>query len=430
MEKKAFLTKERAEALAAKYGTPIHVYDEAGIRSTARALKEAFSWNKDFKEYFAVKATPNPYLIGILREEGCGVDCASLAELLLVQRMGFSGRDIMFSSNVTPKEDFVLADKMNAIINFDDVSLIPYYKEIGCKFHRLMCVRYNPGGNFTLNNAIMDTPSQAKYGMTDEQMEEAFRMLKAEGVEEVGIHAFLASNTTENGYYPKLASILFEKAAELQKKTGLKVKFINLSGGIGIPYRPDQTKSDIHKIGEGVREAYERILTPCGMGDVAIFTELGRYMLGPNGALLSRVLHKKDIHKQYVGLDACASNLMRPMMYKAYHHITVLGKEKEPLTHVYDVTGGLCENSDKFAVDRNLPEIEIGDLLFIHDAGAHGHAMGYNYNGKLRSAEVLLTEDGGDRLIRRAETPEDYFRTLDMNHLPYRESEAENPSVG
>ena len=414
MEKRPFVTKAQVEEIVKTYPTPFHLYDEKGIRANARRLKQAFAWNPGFKEYFAVKATPNPFLMQILREEGIGVDCSSYTELLLSDTVGFSGEEIMFSSNVTPAEDFALAEKLGAIINFDDLTHVDFYKGIA-PFQKTMCCRYNPGGDFTLHNAIMDTPQQAKYGMTRQQMKEAFLKMKEYGVEHFGIHAFLASNTTENGYYPKLARILFELAVWLHKETGVHIRFINLSGGVGIPYRPDQAETDIMAIGEGVRQAFEEILVPEGMGDVAIFTELGRFMLAPYGCLVAKALHEKHIWKEYIGLDACAANLMRPAMYGAYHHITVLGKEDAPCDHVYDITGGLCENNDKFAVDRPLPKIDIGDYLVIHDTGAHGFSMGYNYNGKLRSAELLLQEDGNVKLIRRAETPEDYFATLDLS---------------
>ncbi len=413
-KKTPFLTKEQVEKIVQTYPTPFHIYDEAGIRRNARALKAAFSWNKGFREYFAVKATPNPYLLQILKEEGTGVDCSSLTELMLSETVGFAGREIMFSSNVTPEADFRLAARLGAIVNFDDLTHIDFFGKIA-PFQETMSCRYNPGGDFTMGNRIMDSPKDAKYGMTREQMREAFLKLKQKGVRHFGIHAFLASNTTDNGYYPKLASILFELAVWLHKETGVHIAFVNLSGGVGVPYRPDQPANDIRLIGEGVHEAFERILVPEGMGDVAIYTELGRYMLAPYGALVARVLHQKHIWKEYVGLDACAVNLMRPAMYGAYHHITVLGKENEPCDHVYDVTGGLCENNDKFAIDRALPKIEIGDYVYIHDTGAHGFSMGYNYNGKLRSAELLLCEDGTVKQIRRAETPEDYFATLDLS---------------
>ena len=412
--KRPFVTKEQVEQITKTFPTPFHIYDEKAIRENARGLKEAFSWNKGFKEYFAVKATPNPFLMRILREEGVGVDCSSLTELMLSDTVGFSGHEIMFSSNVTPVEDFRLASDLGAIINFDDLTHVDYYANIA-PFHETMSCRYNPGGDFTMGNRIMDTPGDSKYGMTAEQMREAFLKMKAYGVKHFGIHAFLASNTTDNGYYPKLASILFELAVKLKKETGVHISFINLSGGVGVPYRPEQPKNDIKLIGEGVREAYERILVPEGMDDVSIYTELGRYMLAPYGGLVAKAIHHKHIWKEYVGLDACAVDLMRPAMYGAYHHITVLGKEDAPHDHVYDVTGGLCENNDKFAIDRALPQIDIGDYVFIHDTGAHGYSMGYNYNGKLRSAELLLCEDGTVKQIRRAETPADYFATLDLD---------------
>ena len=416
MEKKPFVTLEQVEEIVETYPTPFHLYDEKGIRENARKLKKAFAWNKGFKEYFAVKATPNPYIMKILKEEGIGADCSSYTELLMADAVGLKGHDIMFSSNVTPKEDFIQAAKQDVIINFDDLTHIDFYGEIA-DFKETMSCRYNPGGDFTLHNEIMDSPKDAKYGMTKDQLKEAFTKLKAKGVKHFGIHAFLASNTVALGYYPKLAKILFETAVEVRKETGVHIAFINLSGGVGVPYRPDQEPNDIIAIGEGVRKAYEEVLVPEGMDDVAIYTELGRFMLAPYGALVSQAIHEKHIYKEYIGLDACAANLMRPAMYGAYHHITVLGKEDEPCNYKYDVTGGLCENNDKFAIDRMLPKINIGDYLYIHDTGAHGFAMGYNYNGKLRSAEILLKEDGSYQLIRRAETPADYFATLDFEGL-------------
>ena len=414
--KKPFVTLEQLQEIVKKYPTPFHLYDERGIRENARALNKAFSWNPGFKEYFAVKATPNPQLLKLLREEGCGVDCSSLTELMMSDRCGFSGGEIMFSSNDTPAEEFVLAGQLGATINLDDITHIEFLKNtIGYIPKKISC-RFNPGGTFTLGESeegfqVMDNPGQAKYGLTRPQMTQAFRQLKELGAEEFGIHAFLASNTLSNDYYPALAAILFRTAVELKEETGARITFINLSGGVGVPYRPEQPANDIASIGEGVRKAYEEILVPAGMGDVAICTELGRFMLAPYGHLVTRVLHQKHIHKEYIGVDACAANLMRPAIYGAYHHITVMGREDAPCDHEYDVTGSLCENSDKFAVDRMLPEVSIGDLLVIHDTGAHGHAMGYQYNGRLRSAEVLLCEDGTTRLIRRAETPEDYFAT-------------------
>ncbi len=411
--KKTFVTKEQVEAIAAKYPTPFHLYDEKGIRENVKALKEAFSWNKGFREYFAVKATPNPYLIKILNEYGCGCDCSSMTELMLSEAIGVTGEEIMFSSNDTPVEEFAYADKLGAIINLDDITHIDVLEETLGYIPETISCRFNPGGVFKISNDIMDNPGDSKYGMTTEQIFEAFKILKSKGAKNFGIHAFLASNTVTNEYYPMLAKILFELAVQLEQETGADIKFINLSGGIGIPYKPDQEANDIKVIGEGVRQAYEEVLTPAGMGDVAIYTELGRYMMGPYGCLVTQAIHEKHTHKEYIGVDACAVNLMRPAMYGAYHHITVLGKEDAPCDHMYDVTGSLCENNDKFAIDRMLPEIEKGDYLVIHDTGAHGFAMGYNYNGKLKSAEILLKEDGSVQLIRRAETAKDYFATFD-----------------
>lgn len=413
MQKKPFVTLSQVEEMTKTYPTPFHLYDEKAIRENARKVKAAFSWNKGFKEYFAVKATPNPRILQILKEEGFGADCSSYTELLMSDAVGLNGHNIMFSSNVTPAEDFELAAKLGAIINFDDITHIDFYEKIA-PFQETMSCRFNPGGDFKIDNEIMDCPQEAKYGMTRPQLTEAFLKLKEKGVKHFGIHAFLASNTVANEYYPVLARILFETAVELQKETGVHIAFVNLSGGVGVPYRPDQKPNDIMAIGEGVRKAYEEVLVPAGMGDVAIYTELGRFILAPYGCLITKCVHQKHTHKEYIGCDACAANLMRPAMYGAYHHITVLGKEDAPCDHKYDVTGGLCENNDKFAIDRMLPEINIGDYLVIHDTGAHGFAMGYNYNGKLRSAEVLLKEDGSTELIRRAERPEDYFATLDV----------------
>lgn len=410
--KTPFVTKEQLEAIVEQFPTPFHLYDEKGIRETARNLYKAFSWNEGFKEYFAVKATPNPQILKILKEEGCGTDCSSLTELMMSERCGFSGDSIMFSSNETPACEFVKARELGAIINLDDITHIDFLKET-CGIPEKISCRFNPGGYFSLGTDIMDHPGDAKYGMTKPQLFEAFKRLKAEGVKEFGIHSFLASNTVSNEYYPALASILFSLAVELKEALDVHITFINLSGGIGIPYTPDKEPNDIFIIGEGVRQAYESILVPAGMGDVKLCTELGRYMLAPNGHLVVTAIHEKHTYKEYIGVDACAVNLMRPAMYGAYHHITVMGKENEPCDHKYDVVGSLCENNDKFAVDRMLPQIDKGDLLVIHDAGAHGFAMGYNYNGKLKSAEILLQEDGTPRMIRRAETPEDYFATLE-----------------
>lgn len=411
--KKPFVTKEMIEEIAKTYPTPFHIYDEKGIRENVKALREAFAWNPGYKEYFAVKATPNPFLISILREYGCGCDCSSYTELMLSDALGITGEDIMFSSNDTPAEDFAYAAKLGATINLDDITHIDFLEKTIGYIPKTISCRFNPGGYFAVANSIMDNPGDAKYGFTTEQIFEGFRILKEKGAERFGIHAFLASNTVTNEYYPTLAKSLFELAVKLQKETGAHVTFINLSGGIGVPYKPEDTPNDIRKIGEGVRKVYEEILVPAGMGDVAIYTELGRFMMAPYGHLVTKVIHQKHTHKEYVGVDACAVNLMRPAMYGAYHHITVLGKEGLPCDHKYDVTGSLCENNDKFAIDRMLPEVAIGDYLVIHDAGAHGYSMGYNYNGRLKSAELLLKEDGSVLKIRRAETPRDYFATLD-----------------
>lgn len=413
MKKEPFVTKEMIEEIVKDYPTPFHIYDEKGIRENAKAVKEAFSWNPGFKEYFAVKATPNPCLMQILKEYGCGYDCSSMTELMLSAAIGATGEDIMFSSNETPAEEYAYAAKLGAIINLDDITHIDYLETVLGKLPETISCRYNPGGVFTMSNGIMDNPGDSKYGFTQEQMFEGFRILKEKGVKNFGIHAFLASNTVTNEYYPTLAGQLFEMAVRLKEETGAAIKFINLSGGVGIPYQPGQAGNDIYAIGEGVRKVYEEVLVPAGMGDVAIYTEMGRFMMGPYGALVTKAIHEKHTYKEYIGVDACAVNLMRPAMYVAYHHITVLGKEQEPCDCKYDIVGSLCENNDKFAVDRMLPEIDKGDYLFIHDTGAHGFSMGYNYNGKLKSAELLLREDGGVDLIRRAEKPEDYFATFD-----------------
>ena len=413
MKKEPFVTKKQLEEIVKEYPTPFHLYDEKGIRENAQALQEAFSWNKGFKEYFAVKATPNPFLINILKEYGCGCDCSSLTELMLADALHFEGANIMFSSNTTPAEEFRFADEIGAIINLDDFTHIDFLeKTIGHIPETISC-RYNPGGVFKISNSIMDNPGDAKYGFTTEQLFEGFKVLKEKGARHFGIHAFLASNTVTNDYYPTLAKTLFEVAVKLKEETGADIRFINLSGGIGIPYRPDEEPNDIRAIGEGVRKVYEEVLVPAGMGNVAIFTEMGRFITGPYGMLVTKCTHQKHTHKEYIGCDACAANLMRPAMYGAYHHITVLGKEQEPCSFKYDVVGSLCENNDKFAVDRMLPRIDKGDYLFIHDTGAHGFSMGYNYNGKLKSAELLLRENGEVQLIRRAETPKDYFSSFD-----------------
>ena len=418
--KRPFAPKAVIEGLAERFPTPFHLYDEAGIRANMRAVREAFAWNPGFKEYFAVKANPNPALIRVLAEGGAGCDCSSDTELMIARACGVTGADIMFSANDTPAADFALARELGAIVNFDDITHIPFFEEVAGPVPKTVSCRFNPGGLFQLANGIMDNPGDSKYGMTREQLFEAYRMLRARGAEEFGIHAFLASNTVTEEYYPKLARILFELVVELERETGCHVGFVNLSGGVGVPYRPGERPNDIRAIGEGVRRAYEEVLVPAGMGQVKIFCEMGRFMLAPYGCVVTRAIHEKRIYKHYIGVDANACNLIRPAMYGAYHHISVVGQPGGPdktamsATQVYDVTGNLCENNDKFAVDRALPEVEMGDLLVIHDSGAHGHSMGYNYNGRLRSAEVLLLEDGTARLIRRAEEPADYFATLDV----------------
>ena len=414
-QKKTFVTLEQLKEIDKKYPTPFHLYDEKGIRENAKKLKEAFSWNKGYREYFAIKATPNPYILNILKDYGGGVDCSSLTELMMAYALDYKPEEIMFSSNDTPAEEFEYADKIGATINLDDFTHIEFLDQVlGGKFPETMSCRFNPGGYFKLGTSIMDNPGDSKYGMTREQIAEAFKILMKKGVKHFGIHSFLSSNTFSNEYYPALAKILFELAVELKEETGADIRFINLSGGIGIPYQPEKEANDIAVIGAGVHKVYDEVLTAHGMGDVAIFTELGRFMLAPYGCLVTKAIHEKHIYKEYIGVDACAVNLMRPAMYGAYHHITVAGKENVKCDHVYDVTGSLCENNDKFAIDRKLPKIDMGDYLIIHDTGAHGFSMGYNYNGKLKSAELLLKEDGEVQMIRRAETPKDYFATFDF----------------
>ncbi len=420
MAKHPFVTKDQLVELAQQYPTPFYLYNEAGMRRNMEAVREAFAWNPGFREYFAVKANPNPALISILTEYGCGCDCSSYTELMLAQALGITGERIMFSSNDTPAADFAFARELGAIVNFDDISHIDFFEQVAGPIPKKVSCRFNPGGLFQLSNGIMDNPGDSKYGMTTEQLFEAFTMLKERGAEEFGLHAFLASNTVTNEYYPTLARTLFELAVRLQEETGAHVSFINLSGGVGIPYQPDQEPNDIRVIGAGVQKAFEETLVPAGMGDVSIYAEMGRFMMGPYGCLVTKAIHEKKIYKDYIGVDACAVDLIRPAMYGAYHHITVMGqaggpdKSEAPATETYDVTGNLCENNDKFAIDRVLPKIDMGDLLVIHDAGAHCYSMGYNYNGRLRPAEVLLHEDGSTTLIRRRETPADYFATLDV----------------
>lgn len=413
MNKVPFITKQKVEEIVKDYPTPFHLYDEAGIRANAKAVQEAFAWNKGFREYFAVKATPNPFLLNILKEYDCGCDCSSMTELMMAKACGFDGKHIMFSSNDTPLEEFAYANELGAIINLDDFTHIKCLEETLGYIPETISCRYNPGGIYELSNGIMDNPGDSKYGMTKDQLIEGFRIMKEKGAKHFGVHAFLASNTVTNEYYPKLAKELFELVVEIKEKTGCHIAFVNLSGGVGVAYKPEQTPNDIYVIGEGVHKAYDEVLVPAGMDDVAIFTEMGRFMLAPYGCVVTQAIHEKHIYKEYIGVDACAVNLMRPAVYGSYHHITVLGKEEAPCTETYDVVGSLCENCDKFAVDRKLPKIDKGDYLVIHDTGAHGFSMGYNYNGKLKSAELLLQTDGSVKMIRRAETPADYFVTFD-----------------
>ncbi|HFU4232352.1 TPA: diaminopimelate decarboxylase [Streptococcus suis] len=408
MTKTPFVSKEVLEIITEQFPTPFHLYDEKGICEKARALNAAFAWNKGFKEYFAVKATPTPAILKILQEEGCGVDCATDVEVLMSEKLGF--KDIMFTSNDTQAKEFVYARKVRATINLDAYEHIEFLKNVA-GIPETVCLRYNPGGVFSLGTDIMDHPEESKFGMTKEQLMKGYKELKELGVKQFGIHAFLASNTVTNDYYPILARQLFELALEIRKETGVTLDFVNLSGGIGVNYRPDQEPNDIAVIGEGVRKVYEEILTPAGMGHVKIFTELGRFMLAPHGHLITKVLHRKETYRTYIGVDASAANLMRPAFYGAYHHITNVTRPDAPI-EVVDVAGSLCENNDKFAVNRELPRAEVGDTLVIHDSGAHGFSMGYNYNGRLRSSEILLQEDGTVRMIRRAERPEDYFATI------------------
>lgn len=408
--------REQIEEIAKTYPTPFYLYDEAALRLRVRALRAAFAWNPGFHEHYAVKACPNPALLEILRQEGCGLDCASYAELMIAEALGITGEEIMFSSNDTPAEEFEYARRLGAIINLDDISHIDFLAAHGGIPETISC-RFNPGGEFRIGTQIMGNPAEAKFGFTRAQLTEGFHKLKAMGAKRFGVHAFLSSCNTDNLYYPTLARLLFTIARELHEEVGVEIAFVNLSGGIGIPYRPKEQETDIAFVGAKVREAYYEVFGNTSMRP-AVFTELGRYVTGPVGYLVTRAIHEKNTYKRFIGVDATAANLMRPAMYGAYHHITVLGKQDAVADQLYDVTGSLCESNDRFAVDRMLPTIERGDLLVLHDAGAHGFSMGYNYNGKLRSAELLLCEDGTIRLIRRAETNKDYFATLDVLGMP------------
>ena len=414
-EKKLPFTKEQIETIIAEHATPFHIYDEKGIREFARAFNAAFSWNKDFKEYYAIKSAPNPYLMKILKQEGFGIDCSSMAELELAERVGLRGEEIMFTANDTPVEEFVKASKLNAIINLDDISHISYLeKNVGLP--ELICFRYNPG-SLKDGNMIIGHPEEAKYGFTREQMFEGYRMVQEKGVKRFGIHTMVASNELDPNYFIETAEILFELIVEIKKELGIKIEFANLGGGIGIPYKPEQTAVDLNVMSQGIQKLYNEIIVPNDLHPLKICFEAGRCITGPFGYLVSKVLHIKNTYKKYAGLDASMTNLMRPALYGSYHHISVLGKGNLPRNTMYDVTGSLCENNDKFAINRLLPELQPGDIIVIHDTGAHGHAMGFNYNGKLRSSELLLRENGEVVQIRREETINDYFATLDFNSL-------------
>lgn len=415
-EKKLPFTKNQMEEIIAEFGTPFHIYVEQDIRENARKLKKAFSWAPKFKEHFAVKATPNPYILKLLSEEGFGADCSSLSELILAEKAGIKKEDIVLSSNDTPAEEFQKAIELGAIINLDDISHIDYLEK-WAGFPDLISFRYNPGSLREGGNDIIGKPEEAKYGLTQEQIFTAFATMKEKGARRFGLHTMVISNELDPNYFIETANMMFDLVVDIYQRLDIRIEYVNLGGGIGIPYRPEEEEVDLAYLGEGIRRSYEEKIVSNGLDPITIAMESGRMIMGPYGYLVAKALHKKEIYKNYVGLDACMANLMRPGLYGAYHHITVLGKEEWPLDHIYDVTGSLCENNDKFAIDRALPRIDIGDIIVIHDAGAHGHAMGFNYNGKLRSAELLLKPDGQVELIRRAETLEDYFATLDFSKL-------------
>lgn len=407
--------KEFIEKVSRSYPTPFHIYDEKAIRKNARELLDAFSWAPGFKEFFAVKAAPNPYLMKLLKEEGFGADCSSLPELMLAEKCGITGEEIMFSSNNTPPEEFKKASELGAVINLDDITHIETLKE-AAGFPEIISFRFNPGPARE-GNAIIGKPEEAKYGLTEEQLFEAYRIAKDLGTKRFGLHVMLASNELNPEYFVETASMLFNLAIKIKEESGVRLEFVNLGGGFGIPYKPEDKPLDIKYIADRIKSIYDSIIKPSGLDPLKIFMECGRIITGPYGYLVTRVIHRKNTYKNYIGVDACMAHLMRPAIYGAYHHITVLDKEDAPAVNKYDVTGSLCENNDKFAIDRELPEISIGDIIVIHDSGAHGHAMGFNYNGKLRSAELLLKENGEVVQIRRAETPEDYFATLDFSRL-------------
>jgi len=415
-EKTLPFTKEQLETMIEQYGSPFHIYDELAIRKNARKLIDAFSWAPEFKEYFAVKATPNPYILKVLREEGFGADCSSMSELILAEKARVLDENIMFSSNNTPADEYKKAKELGAIINLDDITHIDYLeKHIGMP--KIISFRYNPGRLRDGGNSIIGKPHDAKYGLTKEQLFEAYQTAREKGAERFGIHTMIISNELDSKYFIETASMMFKLVGEIYEKIGIRIEFVNLGGGIGIPYRPEQEPVNLEDVSRGIKNAYDKLIVAKGLDPLKIAMESGRMILGPYGYLVTKVLHKKEIYKNYVGLDACMADLMRPGLYGAYHHLTVMGKEDWPCDYIYDVTGGLCENNDKFAIDRALPRIDIGDIAVIHDTGAHGHAMGFNYNGKLRSAELLLRADGSVEIIRRAETLEDLFATLDFSGL-------------
>jgi len=416
LDKKLPFTQEKLEAIIREYPTPFHIYLEKEMRANVRRLQAAFAWAPKFKEHFAVKALPNPYILRLLREEGCGADCSSLPELILAEKAGVKGEDIVLTSNDTPAEEFIKALQLGARINLDDLSHLSYLEE-HAGLPDFLSFRYNPGPLRDGGNAIIGKPEDAKYGLTRDQMLAGYRLAREKGVRRFGAHTMVISNELDPSYFIETARMMFDLVCEVYDKLGIRIEYVNLGGGIGIPYRPEDQAVDLELVGEGIRQAYETMIVAKGLGPLTIAIESGRMIAGPYGYLATTVLHKKAIYKNYVGLDACMANLMRPALYGSYHHITVVGKETWPLDHVYDVTGSLCENNDKFAIDRALPRVDIGDRLVIHDTGAHGHAMGFNYNGKLRSAELLLKEDGSVQLIRRAETIDDYFATLDFSDL-------------
>ncbi|CQR75217.1 Diaminopimelate decarboxylase [Sporomusa ovata DSM 2662] len=415
-EKKLPFTKEQVTELIKQYPTPFHIYDEAAIRQNARKLTKAFAWAPEFKEYFAVKATPNPHLLKVLREEGLGADCSSLPELILAEKAGMCGEEIILTSNDTPAIEFKKARELGAIINLDDISHIDYLdKHAGIP--EMICFRYNPGPLRDGGNSIIGNPEDSKYGLTRKQLLDAYRIMQLRGVKRFGIHTMVISNELDPNYFIETANMMFDLIIEIYRTLDIKIEFVNFGGGIGVPYWPEQEPVDLDVVSQGIKKAYEAKIAANGLAPLKIAMECGRMITGPYGYLVSTVLHKKEIYKNYIGLDACMANLMRPALYGAYHHITVLGKEEWPLGYMYDVAGSLCENNDKFAINRKLPMVDIGDILVIHDAGAHGHAMGFNYNGKLRSSELMLKPDGSVELIRRAETIEDYFATLDFSGL-------------